>query len=255
MRTARRINDAEDLAQYCIDAGYRWRRTSAGGWLIYGPVDSAVIPSRWEHGRGRKNVIRSLRAAGVDLSALDGDEAQHAEDDRAPTPADMAKLVVPDRPRPVLAYSKTTDQPTTDEPKQEPTVTEQPAAEVTAEDFCDALDRIAKLETALAETRRELDRVRAQVPQAGPSERELQAQRRREHIVEWFHTLPAGFRVTAGMVYENLQVPEDERRAYGDNLRQLVTDGVLMTANGGVGERGGRHAHYELVRQPMQAAG
>ncbi|MEV1294470.1 hypothetical protein [Pseudonocardia sp. NPDC049635] len=251
VRAARRIDTAAQLADWCQDAGYRTRQTSGGGWLVYGPVDTAVIPSRWGHGRGRKNVMSNLRAAGLDLSPLDADEAQHRDDDtdRTPTPADIAKLVVNDRPRPVLAYSKTAQEDTM--PEEQPTP---PPAEVSAEDFLALLDRVEQLEQLLADTRAELQETRDQLPHIGPTAKEVQARERRERIITWFQQLPPGFRVTAGMVNENLGVPEEERRAYGETLRQLVADRVLITANGGVGERGGRHAHYELAREPEQAA-
>lgn len=250
VRTTRNLTP-EQLALHCEDQdGVRVRTTSNGGWLVFGPTDgtdpddgrtSTVIPRAWEYGCGKDNVLAALRRIGVDLSALEPDTPRKTTD---PSPKNVAKLRVPG-PRPTLTYSKPTTPQTEDpavaQPAPDTTPDPTPVPEVTAEDFLAALDRIERLEAALEETRRDLTAARI-----GTTPREQQAQQRRDDLTRFFQQLPTGFRVTAGTVYENLGVADDDRRAYGETLRLLVQDGVL-TATGGLGERGGRHAHYQLA--------
>lgn len=259
MRTARKIDSADDLVAWIKDAGYRTRGTSGGGTLVYGPVGTATVPSRWDFGRGRKNVLSALRAAGLDLSPLDGDEAQHAADDRVPTPADVAKLVLPNRPRPTLAYTKTTDAPAEPEPTpEEPTVpaVEAPRPEVTLADLYELSDQLDAALRRVATVEDELARLRAEVAAGRPvTEKEQAETARRESILTVLRQLPPGFRLPAGAITANLGIEEDaELRAYRKTITDLVAAGDLVQHGGNPGGRGGGHAQYSLAAEPTSAA-
>lgn len=241
MQLNRKIDTPADLINYCESVGAEVRSTTGGGYLIKGPAGSTTIPARWDHGRGRCNVLAELRRTGLDLSALAPEQRVRptASGDQV---QEFSKLHTTGG-RPSLVLTKA------DEPEPEEETVPESATKADLDALFDLVETLSGRITVLS---RRLDKLEAtertaaeSAPPKEPTSYDI-CREVRKRIMELFVTLPPNMKMNAGTVAGSLDVPDEERGRYRDQLNRLVEMGELIRHGG---SRVGSNALYSLPVQ------